>query len=327
MPEPVEGIVYTLVDNAYRAPGYPPLTGTDPDPDPDPPAQRLLGLYNGIPSESPDQKTFNDFGRYADIASTYYQVDKVELNQAYETARIQRGTVPFITLSCKDQPGLLTQIADKTPTGLSFIDQYIAALGTISQVDTNIPVYATIEHEHEVKANQNVLTGTDADSAVFGEALSVFAERCHTASPLVRCGLWVGAFDKASINDALNAMRTVGWQWMAMDCYATDTNMNENTLTDSCASDVAWLRANSNYARLGSPEVGLGEFGKDTFHGDASVAAYMTNLRGQMQSNNLAFALLFNRDKLDPDGQFVKYLISGAETPLSRAAFAASLAG
>ena len=32
MPEPVEGIVYTLVDNAYRASGYPPLTGTDPDP-------------------------------------------------------------------------------------------------------------------------------------------------------------------------------------------------------------------------------------------------------------------------------------------------------
>lgn len=283
-----------------------------------------LGAYLGTPAEKPDERFKAATGVWPEIASTYYQYSQTALNIAYETARIGRGTSPLLTVSTKDKPGTITALARGDAAAAAWLDGYLRSLARLSDVDPDVPVYATLEHEAEVKANQGLLKGTDATDANLAAAQSLFIERCRTIAPRVKAGLWFGAYDKTSIGNILDGHRHPV-DWIALDCYATDTNQGETTLTDSCANDLRWIRDHRAYARLGAPTLGLGEFGKDKTHGDASVATYMTDLRAVLAAQRLEFALLFPRDKTDPDGQVVGYNIFAGTTPRAAAAFTASM--
>lgn len=291
-----------------------------------PTSRARLGAYMGTPAEKPDERFKDATGVWPEVASTYYQHGQTALNIAYETARIGRGTSPLLTVSTKDKPGTIAALARGDAAAIGWLDGYLRSLARLSEVNPDVPVYATLEHEAEVKANQGVLKGDDATDANLAAAQSLFIERCRTLAPRVRAGLWFGAYDKTSIGAILDAHQHPV-DWIALDCYATDTNQGENTLTDSCASDLRWVREHRAYARLGSPVLALGEFGKDKTHGDPSVAVYMTGLRAVLADQRLVFALLFPRDKTDPDGQKVGYNIFAGTTPRAAAAFAASMTG
>src|SRR3954464_5577290 len=108
----------------------------------------LVGFYNGGPSTH-DAGTAV-FGKPA-LASTYYQGNQIGNIVAAETPRIRKGISPLITITTIGGTTTLNQIAAGQT---AWLDQYVAALKSLAAVDPSVPIYATLDHEFEVKVNQ-----------------------------------------------------------------------------------------------------------------------------------------------------------------------------
>ena len=278
-----------------------------------PPVVRRLGWYNGGPAADVSFA----LGGTPQIASTYYQPDQAGLNLEAEIARIKRGTSPLITLTLKSGPATLADVATQTPAAIALLDTYTNALQQLAEVDPGVPVYATLDHEAEVKINQGTLPGVTA--TVYAKALSVFLDRCTTRAPAVRSVYWYGASDRTKIAQVLAGLTTPP-DVICMDPYSTRSHPGTETFTETIKPHLDWLRSNPDYTRLGSPPVGLGEFGTDIAHGDPSCAAWLTDLRARLVDLDLLFALLFNRDSTG-----WRYKITSGGTPASVTAFNRSI--
>lgn len=274
----------------------------------EPGTQTLIGTYNGTPSESPDEKTFADYGYWPQVASTYYQYDKPDLNMTYETARINRGTSPIITLTLRSGPTTLIDVADQTPAGVAIMNTYINALKTLSEVNPAIPVYATLDHEFEVKRNQGLLTGVSLTQ--YAEALSYFIQRCKTVAPLVQTIYWFGESDTTSIKTVLDNL-TQDPHIYSADPYRWAWDAPGTTKDGSLGPIIPWIRGQKG----SNIRFGISEFGTDIGFGDGPNAAWYNGLRDWLIDNNVEFACLFNRSNWNMDTQ-----------PLTKAAFAAELA-
>lgn len=270
-----------------------------------------VGVYNGSPNELPDEKTLATFGAFPEIASTYYQSDKPGLNLAYETARIKRGIAPLLTLTLKAGSVSLVDVANRAPAAEKLLGTYINALRTLSEIDPTVPVYATLDHEFEVKRNQGVINGISMET--YAKALSRFLERCHAEAPQVVTLHWSGGSDKANTLIGMRALTTLP-KMFAFDPYKYAHRNPTETLDVSLGEPVRWLRG-----LLGDVRVGLAEFGADAKFGDASNATWMQGLREWCVKNRIEFACLFNRDS-----STFSYKIDAP--PLTRTAFAAELA-
>lgn len=250
------------------------------------------------------------------MRASYYQPGQ-SVNVAAETARINAGQSPLITITLKTGTPTLTDVANQTPVALTFLDTYIGALKTLAAVNPAVPVYATLDHEFEVKVNQGTITGVS--TATYGKALSVFIARCKTQAPAVRTLYWFGGSDKTKIGQVFAAITTAPWG-ISYDPYVTSGESASQSFTDNARPVLDWIKANADYARLGSPPIGLSEFGMATAHGDAAVAAFLTGIKPQMTALGLAFANYFNSTGT------VGTLITGGGFPLSVAALKASAA-
>ncbi len=276
----------------------------------------LLGVYNGGPAT--DEATRASFGRYPDLASTYYQGNQT-INVAAEAARISKGIEPLITITSKSSGYTLAQIGSGAAD--AWINRYATAAATL-----DAPLLITLDHEFEVKLNQHQFgTAGPPTIADYATALTRFAARVHAAAPKARVGYWFGGYDKTKIDAVGTALaaRNAGIDWYAYDPYSTDTHSAAETFEQTVTPTYTWLHARPWYHAQPSY---LGEFGDDLAHGDTSVAGYMSNLRQHLANVGLAGGLLFNRNKTDADGQAVRYKIDTGTSPLSRTAFSTSLA-
>lgn len=293
------------------------------------PLVRRLGIYNGAPNENPDTKTVNQFGSLPEIASTYYINTQTSLNIAFETGRINNGISPLITMTAKDT-NRITEIAAGNAGAIAWMQSYVNSLKTLSEVNPNVPVYASFDHEWEVKVNQGILTGGNANVDNYAKALAKFFELCQATAPLVQFGYWYGHFDTAKISAVLNALTThvtILPKFISLDPY--QNGQGGSTAVANWEAKLAWLRSRPAYTALGSPPIGIAEFGMGkgnngfALHTDAQLATFYSYLHAQMESADVIFALFFQRDKATEPG----YIIADGNHPLAVAAFADSLAG
>jgi hypothetical protein len=269
----------------------PVLEGTDkPETDPVDPATGApgLGVYNGGSGERPDETTKRDFGAYPDVANTYYQSNQ-SINLAYETARIKRGTSPNLTITTKGTQ-LLAGLAKGDAKALVWVDKYVAGLKKLAQVDPDVPVYATLDHEFRVKTRQGYVTGESAKPEVYGKALDVFFKRANAAHKNIRTTYWIVGYDRA-FEGAVGSAFTVKPDVAVFDPYA---NTGNDTIASITRGDLAWIKSQRWY---NGQEIGLGEFGMPVKNGDANMAKFFTDVRGQLQAQGIEWGVFFNRTK------------------------------
>ena len=274
----------------------------------------LLGVYNGGPTT--DDATKSAFGAYPDIASSYYQ-GNASINLTAETARISKGIVPFITVTSRNSGYTLKQIGSGTAD--AWIDRYATSFATLQSKSTR-PVMVTLDHEFEVKLNQQQFGSTPPTIADFQAAFNRFRARVEAKASAVRVGYWFGASDKTKIQQVGSGLS--GVEWIAYDPYSTDSHSASETFEQTVTPTYTWLKGRTWYK--GQP-VFLGEFGSALEHGDASVANWMTSLRTHMKNVGLAGGLLFNRQKTEFNGDFNGWKLDTGTTPRALAAFKASL--
>lgn len=250
----------------------------------------LLGVYDGGPKG--DASTRSVFGRYGDISSSYYQPNQASLNVAAEKARIDRGTAPVLTLTSKGTQ-YINDIANKSGAGWSWIKTYVDSLDTLGSYGKarKVPVFATLDHEWEVKVNQGMLSGNSARAAVYARALSNFFQLVDQAAPEVVTLYWYGHFDTADIN-AVGSALTVAPDMFALDPYSGQHAAANETIAQMVQPKLTWLKNRSWYK---GQRIGLAEFGADK--SDTNMATYFfKNMRGNLKNLDLAFGIFFNRD-------------------------------
>ncbi|MCB9581309.1 MAG: hypothetical protein H6717_30040 [Polyangiaceae bacterium] len=275
----------------------------------------LLGVYNGGPNTDDDTKT--TFGKYPDIASTYYQPNQASFNVNGEKARVDKGIRPLITITSKNTT-YLVDIAAKSGPGWTWINDYVNALKAVSDyaASKNVDVYATFEHEWEVKVNQGILTGGATAPATYAKALSNFIALTESKAPKIITVYWYGGFDVTDIA-AVGSQLSPTPDMYTIDPYSGSSHPATETFEQMGSGRVSWLKSQSWYK--GEP-IGFSEFGAQ--HSDADMAKYFfKDVRQQSKNLGLAFAVFFNRF----DDGFVVPLTQ-ATYPLSTAAFSASLA-
>ena len=300
-------------DSPRRPSRSEPTATPTPTPTPSftPVANPLLGIYNGGPRT--DDAVRASFGAYPDVASTYYRGNQ-RMDVAAERARARKGIVPWLTVTSLDSGYTLADIGAGAAD--AWIDAYaddVRAIGT--------RLFLTFDHEYEVKANQRQFDETAASElADYHLAYNRFATRVRARAANASVGYWFGGFDQASVDTISAAL--VRPDWYAFDPYSSVSDPASETFEESAVPVLSWLRGRPWYD--GQP-IYLGEFGNDTRHGDAAVAAYLTDLRARVSRLGLSGALLFNRDRTDADGRYVAYRIDTGRTPQAQAAFGASL--
>ncbi len=317
--------VYSLAMPAVAVPTVPTTTPTAPSTPtapttpttstPVPAGLPGLGVYNGASGEKPDEKAITDFGRAPDVANSYYVPKQPQLNQAYETARIKRGTSPNITMSTKGTQ-YIAGIAKGDAAALKWLDTYIASLKKLAEVNPQVPVYATLEHEFRAKVKQGIITGASADPATYGKALSVFYAKTAAASANIKASYWMVGYDRAFEGAVGNAFTTLP-QAVLFDPYA---NVAKDTIASITQGDLAWIKSQPWFR---GQAIGLAEFGMPVGLGDAALAKFYTGVRGQLDTLGLKFAVFFNRSR-DNDHQ-ISHRGDGRTFPLAVSAFTSSL--
>lgn len=308
-----------------------PLGGDSPYfPPPPPTATQLLGVYSGN-AAGDDSEAVSYFGRLPDIASEYYQVSGIGHIVADQTPRIRRGVAVLVTLSLKSLKRPYEALAAGSSdadysAAYSAITNFIAALKTLSEVDTTVPVYGNLECEPDVKMVKGDLTCTPTQCGI---GMDVFLRRVARidGAPLVKAGLWFGGSQKTMIRTMMDQITRT--DWIGGDAYLNGTGTGDHSGAGALANTwlnkwVTWLRSETNYTRLGKPRLGAPEFGMSVTtqpHTDAEIAAYYTDIRDAMVAVDYDFALLFDRPR-DADHE-----ITDGNHPLAVAKFAASLAG
>jgi hypothetical protein len=232
---------------------------------------------------------------------------------SYETARIRRGTSPNITMTTKGTQ-LIADIATGQPAALSWLDNYVAQLAKLAAVDPRVPVYATLDHEFRAKVNQGMVTGASADPLVYAKALSVFYAKARAASSNIVTTYWMVGYDRA-FEGKIGAALTERPDLITVDPYA---NVATDTVTSIAKGDVDWIRAQSWYD---AQPIALTEFGMPVALGDAALARFYTNVRAQLDSLGVAWAVFFNRE------QDNNHLITTGGYPSAVSAFSLSLQG
>lgn len=272
----------------------------------------LLGGYLGPANESPDERFKASFGAYPDLASTYYQAQGrggSRLDFDYEGARIDRGTIPVLTVTSKKGPWTMEQIgsgaADK------WIDSWVKDL---AKLDTE--VWFTFDHEFEVKLNQGKLPKSTT-VAQYIRAYNRFHTRVKAGAPKVKFLYWYGYSDTAKIDAIGRGINRP--DIMALDPYVFKHRSASTTFEQMAQPKLEWLRGRSWYG--GQPIV-FTEFAKDLRFGDANVAAFLSNLRPRLADLGVTGAIYFARDR---SGDDIRADITGSKWPQARAAYRASV--
>jgi hypothetical protein len=244
------------------------------------------------------------------VANTYYQHNQ-NLNVAYESARLQRGTSPNISIATNGTQ-LLAGIAKGDPQALQWLDNYVAQLKKIAAANPNLPVYATIDQEFKVRVRVGSITGESADPLVYGKALDIFFKKAKAAAPNLKPTYWIVGWDRA-FEGSVGTKFTTPPSAILFDPYA---NTGSDTFASIAKADIDWIKSQPFYV---GQTIALAEIGMPVAFGDASLARFYTDARKQMANLGLEWAVLFNRTKDE------NYKISTGTYPNAVNAFSNSL--
>lgn len=251
-----------------------------------------VGVYNHWDPDH-DSDAVRQFGATPEVANSYYQpTERVRL--AKETARIQRGTSPNITITTTG-----TNYIEVLGTGpahprwaevSAWLTRYLTDVSTLADVDPSVPVYATIEHEFRVKVRIGQVTGLSADPDLYGRALDRFFALAAAKNPRLRTSYWMAGYDRAFEGRVAQQFRALP-EAILFDPYASAAGAS---VTSIAAADVDWIRAQDWYI---GQEIGFGEFGARISMGDDAMARFFTDVRSQLTAMGVSWAVLFNRQK------------------------------
>ncbi|HEX8489305.1 MAG TPA: fibronectin type III domain-containing protein [Propionibacteriaceae bacterium] len=321
------GVGSAWVDVASLAQG----DGNAPPPPPPPPTDLFMGRYSANPSGNPDQAYFATYGNWPMGAVTYI-VDQA-VNEAYEIARLNRGTKLFVDLDPKNTPGLLYEISIWSTAGQTYVDRFLTAMQRVATAAAaaSPDIVLGFVHEWEVKiqpAQGPVFTDArDREVATFAAALSRFINRAAQIAPSCRTSLWTGGYFTSLIAQVMAAMTAVP-DAVIFDEYVTASGSPATTPMQDWQPFVTFLNSNSTFQSWngGRTPIYLGEYGIDTVHGDAACARFFSGVEDAMRALGIGGCMHFNRDRTDNDGKVVFYDISTGSTPLAQQAFAAEVA-
>jgi hypothetical protein len=147
-----------------------------------------------------------------------------------------------------------------------------------------------LDHEFRVKTKQGYVTGESAKPEVYGKALDVFFKRANAAHKNIRTTYWIVGYDRAFEGAVGNAF-TVKPDVAVFDPYA---NTGNDTIASITRGDLAWIKSQGWY---NGQEIGLGEFGMPVKNGDANMAKFFTDVRGQLKAQGIEWGVFFNRTK------------------------------
>lgn len=281
----------------------------------------MLGMYSG---SFDDQATHDNFGAWPDIASTYYQGNQT-INFAEEEARVDNGTDPLLTITAKSSGYTWAQIGDTSnATTGAWLDQWVSDLNTLQQYATSHgrQVWATIDHEAEVKVNQSLLDFTATDDQ-YPPVWNRWAAKMQANAPSVKRLYWCGGSDTTSIDAIGSQLNASLIDVVTMDPYSTTSHPDSETWAETIGAKTNWVKGRSWFP--GCP-VALSEHGIDSSHGDSVMAAwYSDHLRDNLADLGLIFGVIWNRQSGG------SYQIAGDQTPsgtypLTQAAITASFA-
>ncbi len=305
--------VLAQVGGAYLQGGGGPADPDDPDPGPF--AYPPLGAYNGGPDGDDDATT--RFGAQSQISSTYYSSSQPGLNVVKEKDRIDKGIIPHITLSAQSRDQERNYYADivnnSNPAAVAWMQEYVDALAAIGAygLEKGVPVYAAIESEIDTDLKRNSLALASAQAASmtnFGQLWSIWGDKVYDETDGVTPILWVaGNSDKwTDVNTILSAM-TVYPGAISVDPYANAPG--EVAPVDNWAARLNAFRGTTGvlrnqWVRVGSPPIGLGEFGMSKWrpraaaigHTDPELERFYKRVREDTVTSDLAYAIMFNRN-------------------------------
>ncbi|UMG91352.1 hypothetical protein [Nocardioides sp. TF02-7] len=278
-----------------------------------------IGVYNGMFESG---RTRQQLGRYPAVETSYYQPHQA-VSIRNERTRIRRGISPNITITTKG-----TNLIEVLGTGRrhpgfgrakAWLDRYVRGLARIAAIDTDVPVYATIEHEFKYKVRIRQVTGRSADPRYYGRTLRRFYAAARKASPHLRVTYWMVAdgSDRALEEAAAAPFRTPP-DAILFDPYAD----RGESLASITSGDIAWIKRQRWYV---GQEIALGEFGMRVVAGDAELARFYRSAHGAIRDAGLSWGVFFNRGR-DLDTQITDRS-DGRRFPRAVAAFRAALAG
>ena len=306
-----------------RPPRRPPRRRPPPTPTPTPPPARAHAHHGTRhrrlqrhPARTLTRPPSAEMGYVPDVTNTYYQYNS-NLNMTYETARINRGTSPNISISTNGTQ-LIAGVAKGDPSAIAWLDGWIAKLAKLAAVNPKVPVYATLDQEMRVRTRMGKITGESADPQVYGKALDVFFKRANAAHANIETTYWFVGYDR-TFEGAVGTSFTRKPDAILFDPYA---NGPSDTVTSITKADMTWIKSQPWY---GGQTVGLAEFGMPVANGDAAMSNFYKNVPSQLQGMDIDWAVLFNRMKDNdhqithrPDGKVFPQAVSSFKTSMGQ---------
>lgn len=278
----------------------------------------LVGCY--ISGDSDGTAVVNAFGHQPEIMSWYLQTNQQSFSTTNMKSALSKGTSLLITITAKSTPSYLVDISNKSGDGWSWMQTYVSGLKSIAATAkaAGLKVYATIDHEFEVKINQGTIPGADVSYVQYAKAISNFADYCRANAPDVVTLWWAGESDQTHINQIGNAITSMP-DMVTFDPYASKgSTATFDSVVSRAVSNV------KNAAWYNGEPIAITETGQSSAN-DASMAAFYTGWHAKAAQYGLEFIMFF-----DSTGSGLTTAVTASNKttyPQTVSAFAASLNG
>lgn len=215
---------------------------------------------------------------------------------------MDKGVTPYITIASKDGNTYShAQIANSNSAALARVDEIVAFMSDLQDYAEPLGITLKVgwESEFEVKVNHGSMTGVSNQQ--YADSCGIFYNKISAArsgSSPIETIYHVGHFDNVAISDILSKM-TVPFDIMGLDPYRNPGRDPDETYFDSLDgkdTNPMSLRQNADFIRLGTPDIAITETGTDRSYGDASMAAWYSQVDEYITARDLRFVIIFSSD-------------------------------
>jgi hypothetical protein len=316
------------------------LATPEPPPPPEPETPRYLGMYG---SSLSDDALFTMFGRYPEIAASYWQLGNTNNTLAFERTRAEKGISSHCVIAPKDgftatsARDYINGLVTGTAFYVDFFSDWLNSLqvASLSQTPGTPKMIAFPMCEPEVLRQQGSLASLQTERGTIqatmeriGEYHQVMYDLMATICPNVLRGLWLGG--------ASGQYQNINWMLAQIDSgvQRAGTDPYQNSAYNGPPS-VAWTsRVNafrspsgSHYAhwvRWGSPpviltETGISHYNPNTnviVNSDALKAQWISEIRASQDAMDIERVVYFNSAGPNGHQRLDSYVLDDAGSPL-----------
>ncbi len=315
----VETVAYGGSGGATVGPARPPT-----------PTRMWIGQYRTGPA--PDEAYFADYGGWPWAAMTLVTSAVNGTIETYDRQRAQRGVTLLVDFDIRNQPaGFLAEIANWTPAGQAYVDQFLAAYQRVKQEGIDnaavTDVILGFIRKWDLLRVQGILTNAaDISVANYCAAASRFFARVEEIAPDCLTAMWTGDLGQQAVISQMMTGLTVPPDVFMFDSYVDNDETFQTALAD-WKPMLQFLHGHSVWPSWhgGATPVIVGGFGADSFHGDSNLATYYSGVFDAMSALGVLGAVHVDVNGTDVDGQVVAYAVDTGSTPLAEAAFVAEV--